>query len=128
MDRARVLIVSAHPLFREGIARLLRDQVEVVGSVADWREARSLIQQHRPQAIVVDQESAELQETALILLRWPEIDALRVVYVTLAGNEMIVHERWRVTGATEADLVRVLKSTPGRQQPTTAFGPPTDGL
>ena len=111
MDRVRVLIVSAHPLFREGITRLLRDQVEVVGAVADPQAARNLIRQHRPHAIIVDHESVELQEADLAPLLWPEIESLKVIYVTLAGNEMIIHERRRITGATENDLLRALEAS-----------------
>jgi cytochrome c oxidase subunit 2 len=107
----RVLIVSAHPLFREGITRLLRDQVEVVGAVADPQTARDLIRQHRPHAIIVDHESVELQEADLAPLLWPEIESLKVIYVTLAGNEMIIHERRRITGATEDDLLRALEAS-----------------
>lgn len=105
----RVLIVSPHPLFREGIVRLLGDQVEVVGAVADWEEARDAIRKHHPQAIIVDHENVELKEDDLTPLLWPEIESIRVIYVTLAGNEMIIHDRQRVVEATEADLLQALK-------------------
>ncbi|MFQ5341831.1 MAG: cytochrome c oxidase subunit II [Anaerolineae bacterium] len=111
MNGDRVLIVSPHPLFREGIVRLLGDQVEVVGTAADWDEARALIQQGRPQTVIVDHESAELKDTDLTLLLWPEAEMLKVIYVTLAGNEMIVHERRRISGVTEVDLLEALEAT-----------------
>lgn len=106
-----MLIVSPHPLFREGIVRLLGDQVEVVGTAADWDEARALIQQGRPQTVIIDHESAELKDTDLTLLLWPEAEALKVIYVTLAENEMIVHERRRISGVTETDLLEALEAT-----------------
>ena len=53
-----MLIVSPHPLFREGIVRLLGDQVEVVGTAADWDRARVVIQQGRPQTVIIDNHSA----------------------------------------------------------------------
>jgi len=107
----RVLIISPHPLFREGIIRLLGERVEVVGAVASWEEAQDAIRTHRPQAIIVDHENIELKEADLAPLLWPEIDSLKVIYVTLAGNEMIVHERRRVTGATENDLLCALEAS-----------------
>ncbi len=132
MNGDRVLIVSPHPLFREGIVRLLGDQVEVVGTAADWDEARALIQQGRPQTVIIDHESAELKDTDLTLLLWPEAEALKVIYVTLAGNEMIVHERRRISGVTEDDLLEALEATAGTKaerqrlvaEPATAAGGP----
>lgn len=129
MDGDRVLIVSAHPLFREGITRLLGDEVEVVGAVADWEEARAVIRQRRPHTVIVDHESAELKDTDLAPLLWSEMETLRVIYVTLAGNEMIIHERRRITGATEADLLDAVETTAdaepfdtARDRPRTAVG------
>lgn len=106
----RVLIVSDHPLFCEGIIRLLEGQAEVVGTVTNWAEARALVQQHSPQVVVVDHEGADLTEVDLAPLLWPEMEALKVVYVTLAGSEMIVHNQWRITDVTDADLLRALQS------------------
>ncbi|MFQ5857088.1 MAG: cytochrome c oxidase subunit II [Anaerolineae bacterium] len=119
MDGDRVLIVSAHPLFREGIIRLLGDRVEVVGTAADWEEARTVIQERRPQTVIVDHESAELKDTDLAPLLWTETETLKVIYVTLAGNEMIVHERRRVAGATEVDLLCALETTATLEQRST---------
>lgn len=106
----RVVIVSGRPLFREGITRLLEDQAEVVGTVADWEEARALIQRWRVEAIVVDHEGADLKETDLAPLLWSEMEALKVIYVTLAGSEMIVHHRSQITDVTDADLLCALQS------------------
>ncbi len=111
MDGDRVLIVSAHPLFREGIVRLLGDRAEVVGTASDWNEARALIQQRRPQTVIVDHRSTELKDVDLTPLLWPEAETLKVIYVTLAGNEMIVHERRRISGVTEDDLLEALETS-----------------
>ncbi|RME47862.1 MAG: cytochrome c oxidase subunit II [Chloroflexi bacterium] len=111
VDGDRVLIVSAHPLFREGIIRLLGDRVEVVGSASDWDEARALIQQRRPQTVIVDHQSTELKDVDLTPLLWPEAETLKVIYVTLAGNEMVVHERRRISGVTEDDLLEALETS-----------------
>jgi cytochrome c oxidase subunit II len=103
------LIVSAHPLFREGIARLLGDQAQVIGAVASWQEVQGLGLVQAPNVIIVDHDSPDLKEKDLTPLLWPEADDLRVIYVTLAGDKMTVHERHQVSGAGEADLLRALK-------------------
>lgn len=128
------MIVSTHPLFWEGIVRLLGDQVEVVGTAADWGEARALIQQRRPHTVIVDHESTELKDIDLTPLLWPETETLKVIYVTLAGNEMIVHERRRISSVTEDDLLGALETTaeveadrrrPAVEAVTPAGGPPS---
>ncbi|MCS6845957.1 MAG: cytochrome c oxidase subunit II [Caldilineales bacterium] len=120
MARERVLIVSAHPLFREGIARLLEGQAEVVGVVSTWEEAKAIVPARSPQVIVVDHADATLKEADLAPLLWPDIEDLRVIYVTLAGDKMTVHERHQVIGAGEADLLAALK---GQRSPTARAQP-----
>lgn len=105
----RVLVVSAHPLFRDGIIRLLGDQAEVVGAVSNWEEAKAIVPERPPEVIIIDHGDAALKETDLAPLLWPDADDLRVIYVTLSGDKMTVHERRQVTGAGEADLIRALK-------------------
>jgi cytochrome c oxidase subunit 2 len=116
------LIVSAHPLFREGIARLLGEQAMVVGSVASWQEVQGLALTQAPNVIIVDHDSSDLQEKDLTPLLWPEADDLRVIYVTLSGDKMTVHERHQVAGADEADLLRALKGE--RPESSNRFAPP----
>jgi len=103
------LIVSAHPLFREGIARLLGNQAIVVGAMNNWQEVQGLGLSQAPNVIIVDHDSSSLQEKDLAPLLWPDANDLRVIYVTLAGDKMTVHERRQVSGAGEADLLRALK-------------------
>ncbi len=103
------LIVSAHPLFREGIARLLGDQAHVIDAVASWEDVQGLGLAQAPDVIIVDHDSPELKEKDLTPLLWPDADDLRVIYVTLAGDKMTVHQRHQVSGAGEADLLRALK-------------------
>jgi cytochrome c oxidase subunit 2 len=118
VTRERVLIVSAHPIFRDGIIRLLGDQAEVVGAASNWDEAKSIVPERRPQVIIIDHGDATLNEADLAPLLWPDAEDLRVIYVTLAGDKMTVHERHQVTGAGEADLLRALKGERADTLPT----------
>ena len=117
MTRQQVLIVSSHPLFREGIVRLLGDWADVVGSVTRWEDARQLPLVRRPDVIIVDHDSPELKVADLAPLLWPDAEDLRVIYVTLSGDKMTIHERHQVSGAGEADLIRALN---GERQESTA--------
>ena len=119
MTLQQVLIVSSHPLFREGIVRLLGDRADVVGSVTRWEDARQLPLERRPDVIIVDHDSPELKVADLAPLLWPDAEDLRVIYVTLSGDKMTIHERHQVSGAGEADLLRALQGS--RPEPETTL-------
>ena len=56
MDRVRVIVADDHPLFREGVARAIKEwpELELVAEVADGREALDLIRAELPHVAVVD--------------------------------------------------------------------------
>ena len=98
----QVLIISSHPLFRDGITSgPLGSDAEVIAAAATWQDVEALGLEQPPDVIVVDHQRADLQETDLTPLLWPDADDLRVIYVTLAGDRMTVHQRHQVSGATK---------------------------
>lgn len=54
MSKPHVLIADDHPIFAEGLRRLLEPEFEVVGLVADGRELVAAARQQRPDVIVAD--------------------------------------------------------------------------
>jgi DNA-binding NarL/FixJ family response regulator len=74
VTKERVLIISTHPLFRDGIIRLLGAEAEVVGAVKSWEEAKAIDPASRPQVIIVDHGDADLKETDLAPLLWPDAE------------------------------------------------------
>lgn len=102
---ARVLIISSHPLFRDGIIRLLGSDAEVIATAATWQHVQDLGLNGAPDVIVVDHERADLEQADLTPLLWPDAEDLRVIYVTLAGDRMTVHQRRQVSGPNETDLL-----------------------
>lgn len=111
MKANRVLIVSSHPLFAEGLARLVREAGgEVAAKVADLHQALLWLQEDSPVTVIVDHEEARPHTAEWPLLLQRGHAACRIILLTLAGNEMIVHERRRVTHATADELIRVLRA------------------
>lgn len=66
--RVSVMVADDHPLFRDGIARAVRDRpdLELVGEAGSGREALELIRELRPAVAVID-------------LSLPELDGLEVL-------------------------------------------------
>src|SRR5690348_16673532 len=56
MERVRVLIVDDHPIWRQGIRSILESapDIEIVGDVADGKEAVALARALEPNVAVVD--------------------------------------------------------------------------
>jgi two-component system, NarL family, response regulator len=55
-DKVRILIVDDHPVVRAGLASMLgtQERLEVVGAAWNGQEAFALIEQHRPQVVLLD--------------------------------------------------------------------------
>ena len=83
MEKIRVLLVDDHPLFRQGLRRILEIEpdIEIIAEVADGQEAVEAAQALRPDVMIVDvnlpslnglqitrQVKEDLRETAIIIL------------------------------------------------------------
>jgi len=64
----KLLVADIHPAFREGLSRLLADDLElaVVAQAADGREALTLAREHRPDVIIVDIFITKLDSVDLV--------------------------------------------------------------
>lgn len=103
----RVLIASSHPLFGQGLHRLLQERrqagVEVVGMVATVDEALAALDQLHPDLIIVDYDDQALNRDEF-LARFVEGESkLRVVLLSLhSPQEAIVYDR-RTLAASQID-------------------------
>lgn len=101
--RVRILIAEGHTLFREGLRELLDEQPDfhVVGEATDGRETLRLVEDLKPDVLVLDLEMAEL----------PGLDVLK-----------------RLGGAVEQTRTILLIAAVEKDQVSEAFGLGARGL
>jgi DNA-binding NarL/FixJ family response regulator len=109
----RVLIIGRHQLFHDGLIHLLseREDLEVVASVQSWDKARELMLQEQPDVLIVDHETTELHEKDLSPLLENVDRDIKVIYLTLAQNKMIIHKRQQVADVTADDLLDAVQTS-----------------
>lgn len=105
----RAFIISGHSLFAEAIAHLLQDAgVEVVGRASSLEHALPQLKDQQVEAIIVDHDDPSLRDGEVVSRLVGYDEDRQVIFLTLAGNQMIVHHRERVENVTSADLVRAI--------------------
>jgi len=89
MDKIRIFLVDAHPLFRYGLLSVLNQQPEfqVIGDSSRCRDAIPVIEQLKPDVVIMDiflPECDGLKTTAYIKQKLPETE---VIILTVSGSE-----------------------------------------
>ena len=66
--RTQVLVADDHPVFREGLARAIRErpELELVAEAGDGRAALAAIGEHIPDVAVLDLKMPELDGEAVV--------------------------------------------------------------
>ena len=83
MSKPRVLIADDHKIFTEGLKRLLDEDFDIVGVVADGRQLIAFAKMLRPDAIVADISMPMLNGIDAVRQIKKEQPAITVVFLTM---------------------------------------------
>ena len=109
LETGPVLIISSHPLFAEAIMQILKEKgVSRVVRVETIAKATSLLHKQEIGTIIVDNDDPQLRDAEVVSQLVGFDEARQVIFLTLAGNQMIVHHRERVENVTPDDLMQAL--------------------
>jgi DNA-binding NarL/FixJ family response regulator len=121
MRRARVLLADDHTIVAEGLQSLLKDQFELVGTVADGRQLVDAAGSLRPDVIVTDLSMPVLTGLdALRQIKAAGIDA-KVIFLTMHADARIASE------ALQAGAVGFLLKQSAGEELITAIEEVLDG-
>ena len=114
--RARVLLADDHPLFLEGVCRLLEHKYEVVGTVADGKALVLAAQQLRPDIIVLDISMPEMNGLAAAQVISKTVPSAKFIVLSVHTEQAYVTEAFRVGArgyvskrAAAAELLTAIK-------------------
>jgi len=100
----RVLIVSANPLFREGLRRVYAEKwqgrAEIVATPTSMEDARAAILYYRPDLVIVDYDDKTINRAEFMEHFVSEEAPMQVMLVSLAeSGEVLLYNRKRLTPA-----------------------------
>jgi DNA-binding NarL/FixJ family response regulator len=94
--RPRLLLADDHPLFLEGVRRLLETKYEVVGTVADGKALIAAALQLRPDIIVVDISLPEMNGLSAAQSIRKTVPSARFIVLSVHSDQAYVNEAFRV--------------------------------
>ncbi|MFZ7103133.1 MAG: response regulator [Peptococcaceae bacterium] len=89
MQKAKVLLVDDHALFRKGIASLLSTlpELEIIGEAGNGREGLEKSQELKPDVIIMDVEMPELSGVETVKLIKEKLPDCKIVMLTISDDD-----------------------------------------
>lgn len=131
--RSRLLLADDHPLFLEGVRRLLESKYDVVGTVADGKALIAAAQQLQPDIIVVDISMPEMNGLAAAQIIRKTVPSAKFIVLSVHSDQAYAREAFRVgvkgfvsKRAAAAELLTAIKQVlEGRDYLSPLVGPDT---
>ncbi len=104
----RVLIVSANPLFREGLRKVYAarwgGRAIITGTPATMAETLSMLETHQPDLVIVDYDDTTINREEFMNRFVTGESPMQVVLVSLKeSGQVVVYDRRRLTFAQAED-------------------------
>jgi len=103
----RVLIVSANPLFREGLRTVYAERwggkAQITGTPTNMAETLSMLETHQPDLVIVDYDDQTINREEFLNRFVTGETPMQVVLVSLKeSGQVVVYDRRRLT-STQAE-------------------------
>jgi cytochrome c oxidase subunit II len=100
----RVLIVSANPLFREGLRKIYAERWEskafIAGMATTMSEALDALKHHQPDLVIVDYDDKTINRAEFLEHFVSDEVPMQVMLVSLGqSGEVLIYDRKRLTPA-----------------------------
>jgi DNA-binding NarL/FixJ family response regulator len=100
----RVLIISANPLFREGLRKIYAERWEakafIAGMATTMSEALDALKQHQPDLVIVDYDDKNINRVEFLEHFVSDEAPMQVMLVSLGqSGEVLIYDRKRLTPA-----------------------------
>jgi len=100
----RVLIVSANPLFREGLRKVYAERWEskafIAGMATTMSEALNALHSHQPDLVIVDYDDKTINRAEFLEHFVSDEFPMQVMLVSLGqSGEVLIYDRKRLTPA-----------------------------
>ena len=96
MKRPRVLLADDHTIFRQGLAKLLESDVEIVGAVEDGRALLAQTRKLKPDLLLVDISMPLLNGLDAVRQLKKEIPGVRAIFLSVHANPAYAAEAFRL--------------------------------
>jgi cytochrome c oxidase subunit 2 len=100
----RVVIISANPLFREGLRKMYADRwsgkAAIVATPTSMDEAANALEKHQPDLVIVDYDDKNINRAEFLERFFNGASTMQVMLVSLnESGEVVVYDRRKLTPA-----------------------------